>query len=64
MKEPDTKTVYDMKNAKFAMEKEIEASIEKFSKEYSVIVDRINLQNSWTLGHGLISIHVSAEIKL
>jgi len=64
MKASDTKTVYDMKNAKFAMEKEIEASIEKFSKEYSVKVDGINLHSNYSNTGGLFSIHVSAEVKL
>ena len=64
MKESDTKTVYDMKNAKFAMEKEIEASIEKFSKEYSVKVDGINLHTVYVNTGALISIHVSAEVEL
>jgi len=64
MTQSDTKTVYDMKNAKFAMEKEIEASIEKFSKEYPARVHGININTAYSNNGGFVSVYVSAEVKL
>lgn len=44
MNQSDEKTIYELKKAKFEMEKEIANSILKFEKEFLVRVDRVNFE--------------------
>ena len=68
MNQSDEKTIYELKKAKFEMEKEIANSILKFEKEYKVRVNMVDLDQSVAFsdyGRLVLSmIRVEAEVKL
>jgi len=64
MKETDEKTIYDLKQAKYNLEKEIGNCVLKFEQEYRVTVDSIGLNSIMAFGVGAVTVNINVEIKL
>ena len=64
MKETDEKTIYDLKQAKYRMEKAIQKAILEFQENYGLTVNAVHLDNAFR-GIGIpFSTNIIADISL